>query len=148
MGHLVRSTEIIRELAKKFQVYFINGGPNVPGFPIPNNIELINIPALWLEGGEFKIAEGSLEVEEIKNIRKTQLINSVDQIKPDCLITEFFRFGRHKLMFELLPFLEHIKVNYPQTKIVSSIRDFIGRKNLHEELDTICYLINQYFDLI
>ncbi|MDJ0619791.1 MAG: glycosyltransferase [Calothrix sp. MO_192.B10] len=148
MGHLVRSTEIIRKLSKDFQVYFVNGGPPIAEFPIPDNIELINLPALWLEGGEFRIAEDSLEVDEIKRIRKNQLVSNFDLIQPDCLITEFFPFGRHKLFFELLPLLEHIKVNSPQTKIASSVRDFIGRQNLHEEVETICYLVNQYFDLI
>ncbi len=148
MGHLVRSTEIIRELAKKFQVYFISGGQPVADFKIPNNVELIKLPALWLEGGEFKIAEDSLEVEEVKQIRKDQLITSIDLVQPDCVITEFFPFGRHKLLFELLPLIQHIKANYPQTKIVSSVRDFIGRQNLHEEKDIICDLVNQYFDLI
>lgn len=148
MGHLVRSTEIIRSLAKKFQVYFVNGGPPVAGFPIPYQVELITLPALWLEEGKFKIAEDSLEVEEVKQMRIHQLMLNFARIQPDFLITEFFPFGRHKLLFELLPLLEHIKTNSPQTRVVSSIRDFIGRQNLHEESDTICYLINQYFDLI
>jgi predicted glycosyltransferase len=51
-------------------------------------------------------------------------------------------------LFELLPLLEHIKNHYPRTKIVSSVRDFIGRQNIDEELDPICHLVNQYFDLI
>ena len=148
MGHLVRSTEIVRSLAKNFQVYFINGGPIVEGFQIPGNVESIFLPALWLEKGKFQISEGCQSVEEVKEIRKNQLISSVDKIKPDCLITEFFPFGRHKLFFELLPLLEHVKSLYPDTKIVSSIRDVIGRKTLGEESDLICQLINQYFDLI
>ncbi|MDJ0774058.1 MAG: hypothetical protein QNJ49_11650 [Mastigocoleus sp. MO_167.B18] len=76
------------------------------------------------------------------------MITAFDRIKPDCLITEFFSFGRHKLFFELLPLLEHVKSSSPETKIVSSIRDVIGRRTLNEESDIICKLTNQYFDLI
>ena len=148
MGHLVRSTEIVKSLAKKFQVYFINGGPIVEGFKNPENVESIFLPPLWLEKGKFQILEGFESVEEVKETRKNQLIDAFDKIKPDCLITEFFPFGRHKLFFELLPLLEHIKYSSPETKIVSSIRDVIGRKTLNEESDIICQLINQYFDLI
>lgn len=148
MGHLVRSTEIVKNLAKKFQVYFINGGPTVEGFENPENVESIFLPSLWLEKGKFQISEGCQSVEEVKEIRKNQLINAFDRIEPDCLITEFFPFGRHKLFFELLPLLEHVKASSPDTKIVSSIRDVIGRKTLSEESDIICQLINQYFDLI
>lgn len=148
MGHLVRSTEIVKSLAKNFQVYFINGGPVVEGFKNPDNVESIFLPALWLEKGKFQVSEGCSSVEAVKEIRKNQLIYVFDQIRPDCLITEFFPFGRHKLFFELLPLLEHVKSSSPETKIVSSIRDVIGRKTLSEESDIICQLINQYFDLI
>jgi predicted glycosyltransferase len=148
MGHLVRSTEIVRHLVKDFQVYFINGGPSVQGFEIPEDVELLSLPSLWLEDGKFQIADGSQSVEEIKEIRKNQLINIFDKVKPDCLITEFFPFGRHKLFFELLPLLKHVQAKSPDTKIVSSLRDVIGRETLSEEADTICQLVNQYFDLI
>lgn len=148
MGHLVRSTEIVRILAKKFQVYFINGGPIVEGFKIPKNVESIFMPSLWLEKGKFQIPEGCQSFEEVKEVRKNQLINAFERIRPDCLITEFFPFGRHKLFFELLPLLEYVKSSSPETKIVSSIRDVIGRKTLNEESDIICKLVNQYFDLI
>lgn len=35
MGHLVRSSQIVRSLANYFQVYFITGGPEIPGFELP-----------------------------------------------------------------------------------------------------------------
>lgn len=148
MGHLVRSTEIVKSLAKKFEVYFINGGPIVEGFKHPENVESIFLPSLWLEKGKFQISEGCQSIEEVKETRKNQLINAFDRVKPDCLITEFFPFGRHKLFFELLPLLEHVKASSPETKIVSSIRDVIGRKTLNQESDIICQLIDRYFDLI
>jgi predicted glycosyltransferase len=148
MGHLVRSIEIARSLVKEFQVYFINGGPPIEGFTIPTELELINLPALWLEDGKFQIADGDKSVEEVKDVRKKQLIDICDRIQPDCLITEFFPFGRHKLFFELLPLLEYIDNNLPKTKIVCSLRDVIGRETLAEEADIICKLINKYFDLI
>ncbi|MBW4698847.1 MAG: carbohydrate porin [Aphanocapsa lilacina HA4352-LM1] len=46
MGHLVRSMEIVRGLADDFQVCFINGGEQVPGFDVPAGIEVINLPAI------------------------------------------------------------------------------------------------------
>ena len=148
MGHLVRSTEIARTLAKHFRVYFINGGPPIEGFEIPPQVELISLPALWLEDGKFQIPADCPSVEEVKERRKNLLIQAFDRVKPDCLITEFFPFGRHKLFFELLPLLEHVKSTAPATKIASSLRDVIGRENLAQEAGTICKLVNSYFDLI
>jgi len=148
MGHLVRSTEIVRSLAKHFQVYFINGGPPIDGFEVPSEVELISLPALWLEDGKFEIPAGYASVETVKDCRKTLLLEAFDRVQPDCLITEFFPFGRHKLFFELLPLLQQIKSTAPATKIACSLRDVIGRATLAEEADMICELVNSYFDLI
>lgn len=148
MGHLVRSSEIVRSLAKDFQVYFITGGPTIIGFELPSPVEVIRLPALWLEEGNFTVGDSPFSVEEVKEARKNILIAECDRIKPDCLITEFFPFGRHKLFFELIPLVEHIKATSPQTKIVSSLRDFIGKESDSEEEETICDLMNRYFDLL
>jgi predicted glycosyltransferase len=148
MGHLVRSSEIVRSLVKEFQVYFINGGPKIEGFEMPPEVELIRLPALWLEDGKFTVGDSELSVEEVKEIRKKQLIAEFDRVKPDCLITEFFPFGRHKLLFELIPLVEHIKSTSPTTKIACSLRDVIGKESDPEEEDNICNLMNKYFDLL
>ncbi|MCU0532722.1 MAG: glycosyl transferase [Hydrococcus sp. Prado102] len=148
MGHLVRSTEIVRQLVKDFQVCFINGGPTVPGFEIPSEVEIATLPPLWIEDGELQVAEGFANLEEVKEARRNALINLFDKFRPDCLITEFFPFGRHKLFFELIPLLDHIKSVAPSTKIVSSVRDIVGRTDLDKEAEIICELTSKYFDLI
>jgi predicted glycosyltransferase len=148
MGHLVRSSEIVRSLSKDFQVYFITGGPTIVGFELPTQVEIIRLPALWLEKGEFTVGDSPFSVEEVKAARKNILIAECDRIKPDCLITEFFPFGRHKLLFELIPLVEHIKATSPTTKIVSSLRDAIGKESEPEAEETICDLMNRYFDLL
>jgi predicted glycosyltransferase len=148
MGHLVRSTEIVRSLVKDFKVYFINGGPVIEGFEMPPGVEIIRLPALWLEDGQFTVGNSSLSVDQVKEFRKKLLISEFDRIQPDCLITEFFPFGRHKLFFELIPFVEHIKATSPNTKIACSLRDVIGKDSDAEEEQTICNLMNSYFDLL
>jgi predicted glycosyltransferase len=148
MGHLVRSTEIVRQLVKEFQVCFINGGPTVPGFEIPSEAKIAALPPLWIEDGQLQVAEGFANIDELKEARKNALIDLFDRFQPDCLITEFFPFGRHKLFFELIPLLEHIQAVSPDTKIVSSVRDIVGRTELAQEEGIICQLTSKYFDLI
>lgn len=148
MGHLVRSTEIVRQLVKDFQVCFINGGPTVAGFEMPSQVEIATLPPLWIEDGELQVAEGFTNIEEVKEARRNALIDLCDRFKPDCLITEFFPFGRHKLFFELIPLLDRIKSVAPSTKIVSSVRDIVGRTDLDKEAEIICELTSKYFDLI
>jgi predicted glycosyltransferase len=148
MGHLVRSTEIIRALVQDFQICFVNGGPTIPGFELPASVEVVKLPPLWIENGQLQVAEGFQSIEEVKESRKNQLIRVFDTFQPDCLITEFFPFGRHKLFFELIPLLDHIKAVSPATKIVCSVRDIVGRTDLAQEEEIICQLTSRYFDLI
>jgi predicted glycosyltransferase len=148
MGHLVRSTEIIRSLAKEFQVCFVNGGPAIENFEIPSGVEIITLPPLWIDKGELQVTAGYENIEEVKESRKNQLINLVDRWRPDCIITEFFPFGRHKLFFELIPLLEHARNVNPATKIVSSVRDIVGRSDVEQEENIILDLLDRYFDLV
>lgn len=148
MGHLVRSTEIIRSLLREFQVYLVNGGPIIPEFKIPSDIKIVQLPALWIEDGQLQVDQDFPTIEAVKEHRKNQLIAVFDQLKPDALITEFFPFGRHKLIFELIPLLDYIQINSPTTKIICSVRDIVGRTDLAQEEEIICQLTRQYFDLI
>jgi predicted glycosyltransferase len=96
----------------------------------------------------LQVTEGFTDLDEVKEVRKNDLIELCDRFQPDVLITEFFPFGRHKLLFELLPLLDHIKTNFPQTKIVSSVRDIVGRTDLEREENLIANLTSKYFDLV
>jgi predicted glycosyltransferase len=148
MGHLVRSRELLCELVKKFQVCFINGGPPIENFRLPEQLEVVSLPPLWIEGGKLTVTDNFSDLETVKNLRKQTLIDLFNSYQSDCLITEFFPFGRHKLLFELEPLLDHIQLVAPQTKIVCSVRDIVGRSDLAQEEEKICQLINTYFDLI
>ena len=147
MGHLVRSAELARALSNEFETIFINGGPRVDGFELPDSVEAIYLPALWLVAGKFQVASGD-NIEEIKTLRRRTLLESFDKLRPDCVITEFFPFGRHDLLFELQPWMQHIARKAPETLIVSSLRDTIGRATLSKQTRLINDLVNKYFDLV
>jgi predicted glycosyltransferase len=150
MGHLVRSMEIVRGLVHDFQVCFINGGEVVKGFTIPEGIEVINLPAIKTDA-EFqtlRAVDESLTLSEVQEIRKTQLLEICDHLKPDVLMIELFPFGRGKFSFELIPLIERARSN-PRTKVVCSLRDIVvtKRDTLKYE-QKVCKLMNQYFDLL
>ena len=153
MGHLVRSTEIVRSLMKDFDVYFINGGQLVPGFELPNVVEVINLPALRMENEELKVVDGFKDIDEVKEERKNQLIAACDRIQPDCLITECFPFSKQKLVYELVPLLDHAKASEHSPKIICSLRDIIMTQNMKmkarlKKEEKVCKLINKYYDLV
>jgi predicted glycosyltransferase len=149
MGHLIRTTEIIRGLVSDFQVCLINGGEIIDEFPLPVSVEVINIPAIKTDAQwkELQPVDNTLSLEEVKLKRTEQILNVFERFQPDILILELFPFGRRRFSFELIPLLEKAKA--AGKKIVSSLRDIVINQNdrlRHEE--KVCNSIDRYFDLL
>ncbi len=151
MGHLVRSTEIVRSLMKDFQVCFVNGGQPIYGFEFPASVEVVHLPPILEVAGQLAAVEPSQCIEAVKENRKDQLLHVFEQFQPDCLIIECFPFSKHKLKFELLPLLDRALT--ASTQIVCSLRDLIMTQTLSataraKRYDKVRDLVNQYFDLV
>ncbi len=151
MGHLVRSMEIVRGLIPEFQVCFINGGEVIQEFPLPDGVEVINLPAIKTDA-EFKtlqVVDQSLTLAEVQEIRKNQLLEIFHRFQPDIFMIELFPFGRGKFKFELISLLEQAKLSKKSVKIVCSLRDIVVTKtNRIEYEEKVCKLMNKYFDLL
>ncbi|WP_321170076.1 glycosyltransferase family protein [Mastigocoleus testarum] len=152
MGHLVRTTEIIRNLVKDFKVCLIDGGQIVEGFQMPEGVEVLHLPAIRAEDKEIKVVNSSHTLEEVREIRKRKLIKVFDDFQPDCLVTEGYPFSKKKsLGFELVPLLQRIKASGGGTKIVCSLRDIIMVKQYGDRAKAEkerCELMNQYYDTL
>ncbi|WP_299413564.1 glycosyltransferase [Acaryochloris sp. IP29b_bin.148] len=149
MGHLVRSTEIIRSLVPDFQVGLVIGGEPIEQFQVPDGVEVVYLPALREEAGELIALDRSVEL--VKVARRQRLLTLFDQFQPDCVITECFPFGKYKMAFELLPLLEQAKAT--QAKVVCSLRDLIMTQSLSEQglarkQARILDQIRQFYDLV
>lgn len=159
MGHLVRTTELMRELVKTFQVCLIDGGQKIEGFDVPPEVEVIQLPTIQVEvsdslqvGKQLHVVGSTMDLEAVKEFRKETLIRVFDRFQPDCLITEGYPFSKNKaLAFEMLPFLDHVKQTSPSTKVICSLRDIIMVKEFadrdYEERQR-CQFTNQYYDAI
>ena len=153
MGHLVRSTEIIRALTEDFEVCLINGGQLVPGFEFPQGVRVVHLPAVWEDGNKLKPVDSSLTIEEVKESRKQKILDTLEKFQPDCIVTECFPFSKHKLKFELSPMLEQAKASERKITIVCSLRDLIMTQPIPEDArirrqQRVCKLINRYYDLV
>jgi predicted glycosyltransferase len=153
MGHLVRSTEIIRSLVDKFQVCFVNGGQPIIGFEFPTGVEVLHLPPILEEAGELKSVNSDQEIEIVKQLRQERLLEIFETFQPDCLVIECFPFSKHRLKFELIPLLDRVKASPHPAKVVCSLRDLIMTQTMTPSVwakryDKIRDLINCYFDLI
>lgn len=149
MGHLVRSTEIIRSLVPHFQVCLVIGGEPIDQFNVPDGVEVVYLPALREEAGELIALNQS--IDSVKVRRRQRLLALFEQFQPDCVITECFPFSKVKMAFELLPLLERAKA--AQVKVVCSLRDLImtqsmSEKGLARKQSRILDQTRQFYDLV
>ncbi len=147
IGHLIRSMAIARGLTQDFQVYFVNGGEVIQDFPIPEGIEVINLPAIKTDANfrELQVPEGFANVESTLEYRRDRLLELCDRIRPTVVMIELFPFGRRRFSTELIPLLERAK-GYG-AKVTCSLRDIVVTKQdqvRHEA--KVCKLMNRYFD--
>jgi predicted glycosyltransferase len=159
MGHLVRTTELMRELVKTFEVCLIEGGQKVDGFEMLPEVEVVQLPTIQVEvfdslqvGKQLQVVGSTMSLEEVKEYRKQKLIEVFDRFKPDVLITEGYPFSKNKaLAFEMVPLLEHIKKSARPTKVICSLRDIIMVKEFADrdtEERRRCEFVNRYYDAI
>lgn len=153
MGHLVRSTEIVRSLALDFSVQFVIGGEIPDGFSIPANVQTIGLPPLKTDSefSNLQSCDSFVDLEQTKTTRRDLLLRAFDAFQPDVLVTELFPFGRKQFSFELLPLLERARNSGrpDKTLIVCSLRDIlVARKDQQEYEERVCKTINEFYDLI
>lgn len=150
MGHFVRSMELVKGL-KDFHVSFFNGGEVIPGFPLPPEVELVQMAPLESDENfkEIRGTDGSRSLEEIKKSRVRCLLDGYERLQPDILVVELFPFGRKQFAFELVPLLARIRQAGAKTKVVCSLRDIlVARKDEVRHEQRVCALLNRYFDAV
>ena len=159
MGHLVRTTELMRELVKTFEVCLIEGGQKVAGFEMLPEVEVVQLPTIQVEvfdslqvGRQLQVIGSTMSLEEVKEFRKQKLIEVFDRFQPDVLITEGYPFSKNKaLAFEMVPLLEHVRKADRPTRVICSLRDIIMVKEFADrvaEEKRRCEFVNQYYDAI
>ncbi|EDX84869.1 hypothetical protein S7335_2567 [Synechococcus sp. PCC 7335] len=147
MGHLIRSMEIVRGLGADFKVCFVNGGEVIQGFQPPEDVQLINLPAIKTDAEfrELRPVDPHLSLEKAQEFRRQRLLATIRDFQPDVLMIELFPFGRRRFSFELLPLIEAAKAQ--GTKIVSSLRDIVVTKSDQARHEAkVVRLINEHFD--
>jgi predicted glycosyltransferase len=149
IGHLVRVSELAHGLSKQFRVVILCGGEPVPGFELPENVEFIQLSAIYKEEKSESLIpiDPSLTLRECFLLRQELIKQSIEEIKPDILITEHFPFG---LLFEneVVALINKVKQVNPNAKIVCSVRDLIESINGGKRDNYVCDLINSLYDMV
>jgi predicted glycosyltransferase len=149
IGHFVRTIELAKALCLHFQVYLLNGGEQVPNFDIPEDIRVIQLPAIYKDEGDQILSpvNPKQSLDSCLQDRQLLIAECLKAITPDILITEHFPFG---LLFknEVLQLILKAKQLKPTVKVVCSVRDIIESRNGNDNDEDTCDLINKWYDKI
>lgn len=149
IGHFHRSMALCRQLAKKFEVTLILGGPPVAADL--SGMQVIQLPGLQMDNTFSRLTpcDETLNLEAVKKTRSQMLCNIYRTIQPDILITELYPFGRKAFRFELDPLLDEIQKDEKNScKCFSSVRDILVEKTEGKEKFEmrVVKTLNRYFD--
>jgi len=148
IGHLHRSLEICRAIAKEHQVVLILGGPDAR--ITFSSINIFHLPGLKMDR-EFQslipCTPGS-SLEDVRRKRKNLLISHFRDYQPEVFITELYPFGRKAFKFELDPVLSGIRDgSLPPCKCYCSVRDILVEKQQDREIfeQRVVQTLNDFF---
>ena len=111
-------------LDSNIEVWHFSGGISLENND-EGNVILKQLPIIGRikpDSGELQ-ATGGKDITDVHKERAELLLEHFKKESPSMLITGFFPFSKHRLEGTLLPLLKCIKENYPETIILSSIRD-------------------------
>lgn len=152
MGHLVRALTLADELAKTFDVVFLNGGRLPEHTPPPNNLTVINLPPLGMaDDNQLYSQDERFSVAEAQGLRKKIILAALADYQPQVILIELFPFGRKKFAGELLPLLKAAKRMSPNNPLViCSLRDIMvnARKDQARHDNRARWLVDRYFDSV
>lgn len=129
IGHVTRSLSIVNELAKDFDVTYVQGGPPVPLKPIPS-VRLVQLDPLLMQESDSVLydPEGRRAVPEIFSARREALAALAAEGFDACVV-ELYPFGRKKFAEEVRFFLGALRARRPGLPAVCSVRDILVEKS-------------------
>ena len=127
VGHHFRNRQIVNELVKTCDVYFIDGGRPVPGAELDERIARISLPSLRAGARGIEPVDGHGDLQAAMREHQTRLSEAMEQIRPDVLCIEFFPFSRWSLKSEILNTIVKCNQINPSANVVCSLRDIPTR---------------------
>lgn len=148
IGHLHRSLEICRAIARDHQIVLILGGPDAD--IDSSGLNLFHLPGLRMDQ-EFNnlipCTPGS-SVEEVRSKRKKLIFSHFTDYQPEVFITELYPFGRKAFRFELDPVLSGIRDgSLPPCRCYCSVRDILVEKQQDRKIfeQRVVQTLNNFF---
>ena len=148
-GHLRRAINLSHEfVASGHSVTLVSGGVPVKTFDT-QGLSFVQLSPLCSDGTNFTRllnADGSVADEPTIQARENKLIELIQNLQPDILITELFPFGRRVLQREFLGLLEAAQTLPTVPVVLSSVRDILASPSSEKKARKTEELIANYYD--
>ena len=123
VGHHFRNRQIVNELVKTCDVFFIDGGRPIPEADLDARVVRIPLPPLRAGAQGIESVDAECDLQAVMHDRQAQLVGAMEQICPDVLCVEFFPFSRWSLKSEILNTIVRLNQVNPSAKVLCSLRD-------------------------
>ena len=123
VGHHFRNRQIVNELVKTCDVFFIDGGRPVPEADLDEQVMRIPLPPLRTGPQGIEPVDTERDLRAVMRERQIRLSEAMEQIRPDVFCVEFFPFSRWSLKSEILNTIVRLNEVNPGAKVLCSLRD-------------------------
>lgn len=137
VGHHFRNRQIVNELAKTCDVFFLDGGRPVPEADLDERVVHIPLPPLRTGPQGIEPVDTERDLQAVMHERQARLADAMEQIRPDVFCVEFFPFSRWSLKSEILNTIVRLNQINPGAKVLCSLRDVPTRAKSDELQPTI-----------
>ena len=137
VGHHFRNRQIVNELVKTCDVFFIDGGRPIFGADLDERVTRIPLPPLRTGSQGIEPVDTGRDLQAVMRERQVRLSEVMEQICPDVFCVEFFPFSRWSLKSEILNTIVRLNQVNPSAKVLCSLRDVPTRAKSDELQSTI-----------
>ncbi|MCE2434510.1 MAG: hypothetical protein J4F29_16550 [Candidatus Latescibacteria bacterium] len=127
VGHHFRNRQIVNELVKTCDVFFLDGGRPVPEADLDERVVRISLPPLRTGAQGIESVDTESDLQAVMRERQARLSESMEQICPDVFCIEFFPFSRWSLKGEILNTIARLNEVNSNAKVLCSLRDIPTR---------------------
>lgn len=132
LGHIRRSMAIANHLCDHdTNVLIITGSPIAGRFPFPEQVDFVRIPGMIKKSnGDYQALSIRIDQDQALSIRTNIILATARTFRPHLFIVDK---EPHGLKREVLPTLEWLKENSPQSRSILGLRDIL------DDADIICH---------
>lgn len=150
IGHISRSLAICQALTDRFDVVFVQGGPDIGRTINSAHFEHVFLPPILMREHDSSLYDpsGAATLDQLWERRRT-VLDPVLSRSFAAVVVELFPFGRNKFKPEILGMLGTVRRSNPNVRVYCSNRDIMVQKadQAHRE-EKIARLLKEHFDCV